>query len=99
MKAVKGNKEYTITATQKEQYVRDGYDILDESGKILQVGAGKSVPFATYQTVLDEKVKLEKRVQALTAAAEENISLKEQIKDLQAALDEKAGKETAPPKK
>lgn len=82
MKAVKGNKEYTIAETQKDQYVRDGFDIVDDVGKILQAGAGKSVPFAQYQAVLDE-----------------NTGLKEQIKGLQAALDEKAGKETAPPKK
>ncbi|WP_085833506.1 hypothetical protein [Clostridium merdae] len=82
MKAVKGNKEYTIAETQKEQYVRDGFDIVDDTGKVLQTGAGKSVPFAQHQAVL-----------------EENASLKEQIKALQAALDEEAGKEAAPPKK
>ena len=99
MRAVKGNKEYTITETQKYQYVRDGFDIVDDTGKILQAGAVKSVPFTQYQAALDEKAELEKQVQALTAAADENTSLKEQIKGLQAALDEKAGKETAPPKK
>lgn len=99
MKAVKGNKEYTIAETQKNQYVRNGFDIVDDTGKILQVGAGKSVPFERYQAALDEKAELEKQIQALTAAANENASLKEQIKGLQVALDEKAGKETAPPKK
>ena len=99
MRAVKGNKEYTITETQKDQYVRDGFDIVDDTGKILQAGAGKSVPFAQHQAALDEKAELEKQVQARTAEEEENASLKEQIKGLQAALDEKAGKETAPPKK
>lgn len=99
MKAVKGNKEYTIAETQKEQYVRDGFDIVDDAGKVLQTGAGKSVPFAQYQSALDEKAELEKQVQTLTAAAEENARLKEQIKALQSALDEKAGKEATPPKK
>jgi len=41
MKAVKGNKEYTIAETQKDQYVRDGFDIVDDNGKVLQTGAGK----------------------------------------------------------
>lgn len=99
MKAVKGNKEYTIAETQKDQYVRDGFDIVDDNGKVLQTGAGKSVPFAQYQAALDEKARLEKQIQSLTAVADENASLKEQNKALQAALDEKAGKEAAPPKK
>lgn len=99
MRAVKGNKEYTITETQKDQYVRDGFDIVDNTGKILQAGAGKSVPFAQHQAALDEKAELEKQIQSLTTAAEENTSLKEQINALQAALDEKAAGNTAPPKK
>lgn len=45
MKATKGNKDYTIDQTQQERYVKEGFDILDDSGKLVRHGAGKTVPY------------------------------------------------------
>lgn len=48
MKAIKGNKEYTINETMKKSYMEAGYDIIDDSGKIIEYGRGKSIPYAEY---------------------------------------------------
>ena len=45
MKATKGNKVYTIDETQKAMYQAQGYDIVDDEGKIVQYGAGKTVSY------------------------------------------------------
>ena len=44
MRAVKGNKEYTIDDTQKKAYQDRGFDILDETGTTIAYGRGKTVP-------------------------------------------------------
>ena len=55
MKAVKENKVSTLTNEQEaELYRLKGYDIVDDNGNILKYGAGKSVPYETYKTVVDE---------------------------------------------
>ena len=44
MKAVKGNKEYTIGDAQKKTYQDAGYDIVDDDGEIIAHGRNKTVP-------------------------------------------------------
>jgi len=61
MKAVKGNKQYTIDETQKKFYQNNGYDIIDDDGKISAYGRGKTVPY-------DEYVLLKKELETLKAA-------------------------------
>lgn len=51
MKAVKGNKVYTIDDAQKKGYQDAGYDILSDSGDLLAYGRGKTVPFEEYEAV------------------------------------------------
>lgn len=73
MKAVKGNKVYTIDEVQKDIYQAQGYDILDEQGEVIQYGAGKSVSYEQFQKVSDEVAKLKA----------ENKKLKDKIKELE----------------
>ena len=47
MKAVKGNKVYTIDDKVKKRYQDDGYDITDDSGNVVAYGRGKTVPYET----------------------------------------------------
>lgn len=54
MKAVKGNKVYTIDESMKARYLADGFDVLDDSGKLIAAGKGKTVSYEEYQRVLDE---------------------------------------------
>lgn len=72
MKATKGNKVYTIDETQKAMYQAQGYDIVDDEGKVIQYGAGKSVSYEEYKILEDKAKKLE----------EENKKLKDDIKKL-----------------
>lgn len=68
MKATKGNKVYTIDQSQQERYVKEGFDILDDSGKVVQQGAGKTVPYEQYQTVANENTALKKQLKTAQEA-------------------------------
>lgn len=54
MRAVKNNREYTITEAEKDFYQKQGFDIIGDDGKVVQYGAGKTVPYEQYKAVLDE---------------------------------------------
>lgn len=54
MRAIKANKEYAISESEKKRYIDDGYDIVDDEGKIIAYGRGKTVPYEKYKKVLDE---------------------------------------------
>lgn len=54
MKATKGNKVYTITEEQRKFYLDAGYDIIDDEGKVIKYGKGKTVPYAEYAAVKKE---------------------------------------------
>lgn len=54
MRAVKGNKVYTINEAQKKGYLNAGYDILGDSGETIAYGHGKTVPYEEYEAVRKE---------------------------------------------
>ena len=54
MKAVKGNKEYSIEKSQRKFYQDAGYDIIDDAGGIITYGRGKTVPYGEYEAVKKE---------------------------------------------
>ena len=49
MIARKENKVYSVTEENKAFYVNQGFDILDEDGKVLSYGKGKTVDYAEYE--------------------------------------------------
>ena len=65
MKAVKGNKEYTISDTEKRAYIAQGYDILSDDGKIISYGAGKTVSYEKYIELEKENLKLKRELEVL----------------------------------
>lgn len=73
MKAIKGNKVYTIDEKQKKTYVDAGFDIKDDSGKVIAHGRGKTVPYADFAALQEENKALQ----------EENKALKEKIAELE----------------
>ncbi len=79
MKAVKGNKEYSIDESQQKSYQDAGFDIYDDAGKLIAYGKGKTVPYGDYMKVKEE----------LEAAKAENAALR------QAAEPKPAGNEAA----
>ena len=64
MKAVKGNKVYTIDDALKKRYQDDGYDITDDSGNVVAYGRGKTVPYETYMAVVKERDELKAKLDA-----------------------------------
>lgn len=68
MKAVKGNKEYTINEASQKGYQDMGFDILDEDGKVVAYGRGKTVPYGDYVSLMEENKKLHSRIAELEAA-------------------------------
>lgn len=60
MKALKGNKVYTIGETEKAHYVALGFDIQDDEGNVITHGRGKTVPYDTYAEVVKELKDLKK---------------------------------------
>lgn len=69
MKAVKGNKEYTINEASQKGYQDMGFDILDEDGKVVAYGRGKTVAYGDYVALMEENKKLHSRIAELEAAA------------------------------
>ena len=65
MKAVKGNKVYTIDDALKKHYQDDGYDITDDSGNVVAYGRGKTVPYETYMAAVKERDEMKAKLDAL----------------------------------
>lgn len=67
--AEKGNKVYTIDATQKDGYVALGYDVYDEKGKLVAAGAGNPISSDEYAKIVAENEKLKAEIKKLKAKA------------------------------
>lgn len=65
MRAIKGNKVYTIVDAEKAFYVKQGFDITDDKGKVIQNGAGKKVSMEEFQVLKEENEKLKKEIKEL----------------------------------
>lgn len=72
MKAVKGNRVYTITEAERESRRVNGFDIYDDDGKLIAYSKGKTVPYEQY-------AELEAENKKLTA---ENKKLQKELKEL-----------------
>ena len=60
MKAIKENREYTITEDVIESFVNEGYDIIDETtGRVIAYGKGHTISFEKYLALADAYEKLE----------------------------------------
>lgn len=68
MKAVKGNKVYLVDETNKKDYQDRGFDILDEDGKVMAYGRGKTVPYGDYVALEDENKALKVKIAELETA-------------------------------
>lgn len=59
LKALKENKEYTITEEQKPVYLDDGFDIY-EDGELIEHSPKKKIEYGKYATVKKELEKVKK---------------------------------------
>ncbi len=62
MKALKDNKEYTITEEQKKTYLEEGYDIYGDDGKLLEYSPKKKIEYNKYAALEKENQQLKKRI-------------------------------------
>lgn len=65
MKAVKGNKEYSIGESQQKGYQDAGFDIYDDGGALIAYGRGKTVPYGDYVALEKKCIDLEEKCSAL----------------------------------
>lgn len=65
MKAVKANKVYTIDDTAKSAYLAQGYDIADDSGKVIERSPQTTVKYSEYEKIAAENKKLKAEIARL----------------------------------
>lgn len=70
MKAKKSNKSYSIEEREVQHFQNKGYDIYDDNGKMIAVGAGKMISAEKYFLLLQEKEKLEQEIKILVEKLE-----------------------------
>ena len=84
MIAKKDNKEYSVTNESKAIYLKDGYDIYNDEGEIIEYSPKKTI---SYNEHLKEIEKLNEQIVNLTEnknedLEKENASLKKEIEKL-----------------
>lgn len=70
MKAKKSNKSYNIEPREVNTFKSQGYDIYDDNGKLVAIGAGKTVSAEKYFQVLKENEKLKEQIDILAEKLE-----------------------------
>lgn len=89
MKAKKDNKVYEVDKTTKNRYVKDGYDIYDDEGKLIESAKNKTVPYEEYEKIKKELEELKKKALKEPTVAE----IKDKLKQLNIEFGDKAKKE------
>ncbi len=70
MKATKGNKTYTIAEQDKKRYQDAGFDIQDDTGKVIAYGKGKTVSYEAFAKLEAENKDLQVENKTLQAECE-----------------------------
>lgn len=81
MRAVKGNKEYTIDETQKKGYLDSGFDVLDDDSTVIGYGRGKTVPYDDHMKAVKE---IERLQELCAGLQEEKAKLQKELEVLKA---------------
>lgn len=74
MKAKKSNKSYNIEPREVNTFKSQGYDIYDDNGKLVAIGAGKTVSAEKYFQILKENEKLKEQIDILAEKLEKKKS-------------------------
>lgn len=70
MKAIKANKQYTISESEKASYLAQGFDIHGDDGKLIERSPSSTVSRREYDELLDKYNKV----------VSENRKLKDKVK-------------------
>ena len=60
MKAKKENKIYEVDKITMDRYIKEGYDIYDDEGKLIKNAKNKTVSYEEYEKVKKELEELKK---------------------------------------
>lgn len=77
MKAKKSNKSYHIEPSEVNSFKAQGYDIYDDSGKLIAFGAGKMISAEKYFDLLKENQKLKEQITLMAEKMEKKATKKE----------------------
>lgn len=70
MKAIKGNKSYTVnTESEANTYLTQGYDVYEDNGTLKEYGVGKTVPLEKFSAVEKENAKLKAELKKLKSSS------------------------------
>jgi len=87
MKAKKENKVYEVDKITKDRYIKEGYDIYDDEGKLIESAKNKTIGYAEYEKIkkqLEEANKIPKNAKELKDRCNE---LEKEKTELQEQLD------------
>ncbi len=87
MKAKKENKVYEVDKTTKDKYIKAGYDIYNDEGKLIENGKNKTVSYKEYEELknkLEQATKVPNNAKALKEQCEQ---LETEKAELQKQLD------------
>lgn len=88
MFAVKGNIEYSINEAEKNNYLKNGFDILDNNGKKIADGEHKTISYEKYKELETKYASLKQDYEELLQK-DNSTELKEQITKKDEELKEK----------
>lgn len=77
MLAVKANKEYTVTNETKDAFLKEGYDIYNEKGEVIEYSPKKTVAYSEYI-----KIKKELEIEKTKVANSNTEELTKQVEEL-----------------
>lgn len=72
LQAVKDNKVYTISEALKDSYLKQGFDIYDQDGKVEEYSPLKTVKYSEYKKLKEENEDLKEQLEKLTPKPEES---------------------------
>lgn len=55
MKAIKENKEYTVTENEKKRYLNEGFDLYDDNGTLIEYSPKKKIEYNIHVKKIKEK--------------------------------------------
>lgn len=64
LKAIKGNKVYTVDEVSKKSYLSQGFDIIDDGGDIIEHSPVATVPYSEYAKIIAENEVLQSQLAA-----------------------------------
>ncbi len=80
MKAVKANKVYTVDETTKDTYLAQGFNIIDDKGKVIEHSPSSSVSYEAYSKVVAENKALKAEIKKLRVEDEKQVSVEDTSK-------------------